>query len=153
MTDMMEFTAYRTTYAMSTIFEICERAQTAAAVSPKSTQCSRLYTESREQDEVPYFIQFVSRISKGAGVRLSHIGKGSREEGSKFRRRARKCTALSLLVRTPFRRAISSIFPLSPLRRAGLRGGVLQAVMENECRRYAIVWRAAGGWRDFRRRR
>lgn len=45
-------------------------------VSPKSTQCSRLCTESREQDEVPYFIQFVSRISKGAGVRLSHIGKG-----------------------------------------------------------------------------
>lgn len=58
------------------IFEICERAQTAALVgSPKSTQCSRLYTESREQDEFPYFIQFVSRISKGAGVRLTRIGK------------------------------------------------------------------------------
>jgi len=63
----MEFTTYQTTHATSTIFEICERAQTAALVgSLKSTQLPIVYRITRA-GRIPLFHSVRISYQQGRG--------------------------------------------------------------------------------------
>lgn len=64
---LMEFTTYQTTHATSTIFEICERAQTAALVgSLKSTQLPIVYRITRA-GRIPLFHSVRISYQQGRG--------------------------------------------------------------------------------------